>query len=251
MKIVKAEHFHVDGGWDPWSFLKLTTDDGLVGWSEYSEARSRRGLTRVVLDMQELLIGEDPRDFARITMKLRTIMKSAIGGLQSLAIGAFENACLDIAAKALGVPVYALFGGALREPLRDIRPGSPAGVRADHQPDVPARTIKVCDVAAADERQHGCGPLGGRDVVGGGGDHQQVLVNLREVDALPTQADPPAHERSDEKRTQRGKRGCDRESGSSGRREPQEHDVAGHVRNEDVAELDVTYGVHEARHDCE
>ena len=117
MKIVKAEHFHVDGGWDPWSFLKLTTDDGVVGWSEYSEARARRGLTRVVLDMQELVVGEDPRDFARITMKLRMLTKSAIGGLQSLAIGAFENACLDIAAKFLGVPVYMLFGGALRTRL--------------------------------------------------------------------------------------------------------------------------------------
>ncbi|HEY4139206.1 MAG TPA: mandelate racemase/muconate lactonizing enzyme family protein, partial [Casimicrobiaceae bacterium] len=52
-----------------------------------------------------------------ITMKLRMLTKSAIGGLQSLAIGAFENACLDLAAKALGVPVYMLFGGAMRTRL--------------------------------------------------------------------------------------------------------------------------------------
>jgi galactonate dehydratase len=149
MKIVKAEHFHVDGGWDPWSFLKLTTDDGLVGWSEYSEARSRRGLTRVVLDMQELLIGEDPRDFARITMKLRTIMKSAIGGLQSLAIGAFENACLDIAAKALGVPVYALFGGALRTRL-PVYWSHCAMYRAVY-PDVFRNVIGVAPVTSLDD----------------------------------------------------------------------------------------------------
>ena len=30
MKIVKLEDFHVDGGWDTYSFLKITTDDGLV-----------------------------------------------------------------------------------------------------------------------------------------------------------------------------------------------------------------------------
>jgi len=149
MKIVKAEHFHVDGGWDPWSFLKLTTDDGLVGWSEYSEARSRRGLTRVVLDMQELLIGEDPRDFARITMKLRTIMKSAIGGLQSLAIGAFENACLDIAAKALGVPVYALFGGALRTRL-PVYWSHCAMYRAVY-PDIFRNVIGVAPVTSLDD----------------------------------------------------------------------------------------------------
>jgi L-alanine-DL-glutamate epimerase-like enolase superfamily enzyme len=33
------------------------------------------------------------------------------------AIAAIENACLDVKAKALGVPVYALFGGALRDRL--------------------------------------------------------------------------------------------------------------------------------------
>src|SRR3984957_12752696 len=117
MKIVKAEHFHVDGGWDPWSFLKLTTDDGLIGWSEYSEARARRGLIALVREMGELLIGEDPTEFARISAKLKMLTKSAAGGLQSLAIGAFENAYLDIAGKALGVPVYKLFGGALRKRL--------------------------------------------------------------------------------------------------------------------------------------
>jgi L-alanine-DL-glutamate epimerase-like enolase superfamily enzyme len=117
MKIVKVEHFHVDGGWDPWSFLKLTTDDGLIGWSEYSEARARRGLIALVREMSELLIGEDPTEFARISAKLKMLTKSAAGGLQSLAIGAFENAYLDIAGKALGVPVYKLFGGALRKRL--------------------------------------------------------------------------------------------------------------------------------------
>ena len=30
MKIVKLEDFHADGGWDTYSFLKITTDEG---WS--------------------------------------------------------------------------------------------------------------------------------------------------------------------------------------------------------------------------
>ncbi len=149
MKIVKAEHFHVDGGWDPWSFLKLTTDDGLVGWSEYSEARARRGLTRVVADMQELVIGEDPRDFARLTMKLRVLTKSATGGLQSLAIGAFENACIDIAAKALGVPVYQLFGGALRTRLPVY--WSHCGMYRARYPEIFRDVIGVAPVTTLDD----------------------------------------------------------------------------------------------------
>ena len=33
MKIVKLEDFHVDAGWDTYSFLKITTDEGITGWS--------------------------------------------------------------------------------------------------------------------------------------------------------------------------------------------------------------------------
>lgn len=117
MKIVAVEILHVDGGWDDWSFLKLATDDGLVGWSEFNQSRGRRGLAAVIRDMAPLVVGEDPRRVGRLTARLNGIVQSTLGGLQSLAIGAFENACLDIKAKALGVPVHELFGGALRESL--------------------------------------------------------------------------------------------------------------------------------------
>src|SRR5437879_2648893 len=39
MKIVKLEDFHVDCGWEDYSFRKITTDEGLVGWSEFRESR--------------------------------------------------------------------------------------------------------------------------------------------------------------------------------------------------------------------
>ena len=42
MKITKLEDFHADGGWDTYSFLKITTDEGLVGWSEFNESRRPR-----------------------------------------------------------------------------------------------------------------------------------------------------------------------------------------------------------------
>ena len=41
--------------------------------------------------------------------------RMAHGGLNAQAIAVIENACLDIKAKALGIPVYALFGGPFRE----------------------------------------------------------------------------------------------------------------------------------------
>ena len=46
MKIAKIEDLHCDAGWRDFSFLKITTDDGIVGWSEYNEGYGSAGLTR-------------------------------------------------------------------------------------------------------------------------------------------------------------------------------------------------------------
>jgi galactonate dehydratase len=43
MKIVKVEDLHCDAGGRVNSFLKVTPDEGIVGWSEYMEGYARRG----------------------------------------------------------------------------------------------------------------------------------------------------------------------------------------------------------------
>jgi galactonate dehydratase len=48
MKIVKVEDLHCDAGWRVNSFLKITTDEGIVGWSEYMEGYGAQGLTGVI-----------------------------------------------------------------------------------------------------------------------------------------------------------------------------------------------------------
>jgi galactonate dehydratase len=116
MKIVKLEDFHADGGWDTYSFLKITTDEGVVGWSEYNESR-RRGMTAVIHGLGAALIGQDPRAINRIDAALYAPSRPTAGGLTAHAIAAIVNACLDIKGKALGVPVYELFGGAIRDRL--------------------------------------------------------------------------------------------------------------------------------------
>ena len=114
MKIVKLEDFHANAGWDTYSFLKITTDEGLVGWSEFNESR-RRGMTAVIHGLGATLIGQDPRAISRIDAALHAPSRPTAGGLTSHAIAAIVNACLDIKGKALGVPVYELFGGAVRD----------------------------------------------------------------------------------------------------------------------------------------
>src|ERR1700704_2499085 len=59
----------------------------------------------------------DPREVGRISTTLHSVSRLAHGGMNAQAIAAIENALLDIKAKALGIPVYALFGGPVRERL--------------------------------------------------------------------------------------------------------------------------------------
>jgi L-alanine-DL-glutamate epimerase-like enolase superfamily enzyme len=118
VRIAKVEDFHADGGWRTFSFLKVTTDDGLVGWSEFNETSWNPGVTAVIRAMGALVVGKDPRPVGRLSAELRAMTRMAPGGLADQAIAAIENACLDIAAKAAGLPVYALLGGPYRDRLR-------------------------------------------------------------------------------------------------------------------------------------
>ena len=115
MRITGFKDLHADGGWRTISFLKLETDAGLVGWSEFNETSWNPGLTAIIRALGEGLIGRDPQAWARIGADLRAQTRMAPGGLADQAIAAIENACLDVAGKAAGVPVYRLFGGPVRE----------------------------------------------------------------------------------------------------------------------------------------
>src|SRR6266849_3064767 len=117
MKIVKIEDLHCDAGWRVNSFLKITTDEGIVGWSEYMEGYGAPGLTGVIQKLGARIIGQDPRPVERISALLYAATRQAAGGLNAQAIGAIENALVDIKAKALGVPVYELLGGPIRDRL--------------------------------------------------------------------------------------------------------------------------------------
>jgi galactonate dehydratase len=118
VRIVSIEDLHCDAGWRVWSFLKVTTDDGVVGWSEYNESYGSRGLTAVIRKLAEPLVGLDPRPVERITAMLHARTRQAPGGLIQQAIAALENALVDVKARALGVPVAELLGGPVRDRLR-------------------------------------------------------------------------------------------------------------------------------------
>lgn len=117
MRITAVEQWHCDGGWRTLSFLKVKTDAGLAGWSEFHEGTAAPGLGAVIDRLAEKTVGRDPRRSNRIVAELRAAGRAFPAGLLGLAIAAIENACLDILARSLDVPIHALFGGAHHERL--------------------------------------------------------------------------------------------------------------------------------------
>ncbi len=115
MRITSLETLQANAGWRNFSFLKLTTDEGLVGWSEYIDNFGVGGVTALMPRFAAVVTGMDPRQVGKISASLHGITQLATGGLANQAIAAIENACLDVKAKALGVPVHALFGGPTRD----------------------------------------------------------------------------------------------------------------------------------------
>jgi galactonate dehydratase len=119
MKIAKLETLFCDAGWRPWIFLKATTDDGAVGWAEITDSHgSPHGLAGVVGDLAPLVTGRDARAVEAIVWDLFRATRQSPGSVIQKAIGGIENALLDLKGKALGVPVYELFGGPTRASVR-------------------------------------------------------------------------------------------------------------------------------------
>ena len=117
MKLTGYETLHCDAGWRVFSFLKLTTDEGLTGISEYNACYGSPGLTGVIERLAALLVGSNPSANEHLSQRLYAMTRQAPGGMTQQAIAAIENALLDLKAKSLGVPVYELLGGAVRDRL--------------------------------------------------------------------------------------------------------------------------------------
>lgn len=115
MKITRIETLAADAGYRVASYVKLHTDEGLVGWSEFYDGFAGVPLAPLVQGFGRTAIGMDPCAWARVSESLLATTRLASGGLAHQAIAAIENACLDVCAKARGVPVYALFGGPFRQ----------------------------------------------------------------------------------------------------------------------------------------
>jgi len=115
MKIRSLELFKVP---PRWLFLKITTDDGLVGWGEPVVEGRADTVKAAVEELSEYLIG---REAGAIEDLWQTLYRGGFyrgGPILTSAISGIEQALWDIKGKRLGVPVYELLGGRVRDRMR-------------------------------------------------------------------------------------------------------------------------------------
>src|SRR6267142_5271112 len=93
--------------------VRITTDDGLVGWGECFAYGATLAVCNVVDDaLAPLLVGQDPTQIDSLLDRMhRTLMIWGRRGLAMMAVSGIEIALWDLAGKARGVPVYELLGG--------------------------------------------------------------------------------------------------------------------------------------------
>lgn len=119
MKITGIRSLVVNARMRNWIFVQVITDqDGLAGWGEATLEWKTRGVVGAIEDVGRLLIGEDPRRIEHLyqMMYRQYFWKSGIEGMT--AISGIEQALWDIKGKWLGVPVYELLGGRVRDRVR-------------------------------------------------------------------------------------------------------------------------------------
>jgi len=118
MKVEGLEVLRCDAGWRNYHFLKLTTDQGIAGWSEFDEGFGSPGVSAVIERLADRVIGQPVSEHERVYAELYCLTRPAAGGVVGEGLGAIENALLDAKAKALRVPCYALLGGKIRDRIR-------------------------------------------------------------------------------------------------------------------------------------
>ncbi|MGE4284259.1 MAG: galactonate dehydratase, partial [Clostridia bacterium] len=115
MKVKSIELFKVP---PRWLFLKITTESGLVGWGEPVIEGKADSVAAAIEEMKEYVIGRNAGDIEDIWQVLYRGAFYRGGPILSSAISGIEQALWDIKGKSLGVPVYELLGGVVRDKIR-------------------------------------------------------------------------------------------------------------------------------------
>lgn len=104
-------------------FVKITADDGQVGWGEqralpsWSHETIETMAVVVRRYLAPLLLGADPTRVETFHRRADALLSPSVSSSFPFALAAIDVALHDLTGRALGVPVHALLGGAVRSEL--------------------------------------------------------------------------------------------------------------------------------------
>jgi len=101
-----------------WCFLRIDTDEGITGWGEPVVEGRAATVAAAVDELADHLVGADPM---LIEDHWQVLTRGGFyrgGPILSSAVAGIDQALWDIAGKALGVPVFQLLGGPVRDRIR-------------------------------------------------------------------------------------------------------------------------------------
>ena len=117
MKIKRIEPFLCKGNYHNWVFVKVSTDEGIIGWGDATDVPGEPIMAEAVKYLERYLVGESPLNIEKLWYKMYMGMYST-GKVINGAISGIEAALWDILGKVAGLPVYQLLGGVCNNNLR-------------------------------------------------------------------------------------------------------------------------------------
>ena len=118
-KITDIKTFLVGGSWRNWLIVKIETDEeGLHGIGEATLEGRSATVETAVHELKRYLLGKDPFEIEKHFQELYRRAFYGGGAVLTSAISGVETAMWDIKGKALGVPVYEMLGGRVRDRVK-------------------------------------------------------------------------------------------------------------------------------------
>jgi galactonate dehydratase len=119
MKITNVTPMVLGTAWRNLLFVKVETDEGLVGVGEARPINRTDAVLGYLSEaVPEYVIGADPFEIEKLTMRMYREDYARSGEVVMTGIALIEIACWDIVGKALNQPVYRLLGGAVRDKIK-------------------------------------------------------------------------------------------------------------------------------------
>ena len=119
MRIASIDTIVVNAKMRNWVFVRVTTDEpGLSGIGEATVEWQTNGVVGAITDLAPLLIGEDATRIEHLWQSMYRHLFFRGGVVTMSALSGIDQALWDLNAKRLGVPLYRLLGGAVRDRLR-------------------------------------------------------------------------------------------------------------------------------------